>query len=204
MQSMPSAMNSLFIDTIFEQYRQLGHRQYGEEVTELEHALQAALLAQQHNESPSLIAAALLHDCGHLLHGLDEGIASDGINAAHEIVGADVLAIHFPPEVSEPVRLHVAAKRYLCRVNPSYLARLSSASQLSLELQGGPMTAEEANHFEKDPFFDPALRLRGYDDAAKMVGVTTPKMESFRSLLTPLLESRSTLRRGVSEWEVER
>lgn len=185
-------MNRMFIDQLFERYRQLGHRRYGEEVTELEHAIQTALLAQEHGEGPSLIAAALLHDCGHLLHGYGEEIASDGVDAVHESIGADLLAIHFPPSVSEPVRLHVAAKRYLCGVSPDYFKELSPASRLSLALQGGPMTETEASRFKRHAVFRPALRLRSYDDAAKVAGMAIPAMESFRPLLTALLVDRPT------------
>lgn len=180
-------MNRKIIDELFERYRQFGHRSYGEEVTELEHALQTALLAREHGEEAPLIAAALLHDCGHLLHDLGEEIADEGIDAVHEMIGAELLSAHFPATVSEPVRLHVAAKRYLCQAEPGYLEELSAASQLSLSLQGGPMTSAEARSFENYPFFQSAVRLRRYDDAAKMIQVSTPSLESFRSLLIALL-----------------
>lgn len=185
-------MNRNFIDQLFERYGELGHRHYGEEVTELEHAIQTALLAQNRGEGPSLIAAALLHDCGHLFHDYGEGIANDGVDAVHESIGADLLATHFPPSVSEPVRLHVVAKRYLCWARPDYYSELSAASRLSLALQGGPMTETEASSFKKNPFFRPALRLRSYDDAAKVAGLAIPTLESYRQLLTALLIDRST------------
>lgn len=177
------------VDAIFDQYHRNGHRHYGEEVTELQHALQAAMLARLGGEGPHLIAAALLHDCGHLLHGLNEEIAREGIDASHETVGARFLSRHFPIEVAEPVRLHVAAKRYLCRREPSYLSALSVASRHSLELQGGPFTAEEAAAFELLPFSAPAIRLRRYDDSAKVVRADTPPLEDYRPLLASLVVS---------------
>lgn len=184
-------MNRTIIDELFERYQKFGHRSYGEEVTELEHALQTALLAREHGEDPAPIAAALLHDCGHLLHNFGENIADAGVDAVHEQIGADFLSTHFPAAVSEPVRLHVAAKRYLCHAEPNYLAGLSAASQLSLSLQGGPMTSTEARSFESHPYFQSAVRLRRYDDAAKMIQVSTPGLESFRSLLVALLRDPS-------------
>lgn len=190
-------MNRTIIDELFERYLELGHRSYGEEVTELEHALQTALLAREHGEEAPLIAAALLHDCGHLLHDLGEEIADEGIDAVHEVIGADLLSAHFPATVSEPVRFHVAAKRYLCQAEPGYLDGLSAASQLSLGLQGGPMTSAEARSFESHPHFQAAVRLRRYDDAAKMVNVATPPLESFRALLATLLSDESAPRGGV-------
>ena len=94
-----------------------------------EHALQAALLAEKSGAKPALIAAALLHDIGHLLHELPEDIAEQGVDTQHEALGSAWLSQHFGPEVSESVRLHVAAKRYLCRVEPAYFDALSEASK---------------------------------------------------------------------------
>lgn len=177
------------VDSIFDQYLRLGHRSYGEEVTELQHALQAAMIAHLEGEEPYLIAASLLHDCGHLLHDLGEDVASGGVDAIHEIVGADFLARHFRAEVSQAVRLHVLAKRYLCQRDPSYLAQLSPASRLSLELQGGVLTAEESAAFERQPFSGAAVRLRRYDDSAKIPGIMTPGLEVYRPLLESLVVS---------------
>lgn len=114
----------------------------GELVTQLEHALQAAHFAEQASEPDSLIAAALLHDIGHLTHDFDEDCAGQGIDDQHEMAGADWLSEHvgFGPEVTEPIRLHVPAKRFLCAVDANYLSELSDASRLSLKLQGGPFS----------------------------------------------------------------
>src|SRR5262245_32398136 len=128
------------IDQIFQDYRERGHRLYGESVTETQHALQCATFAQEACEASDMVAACLIHDYGHLCHDLGEDVADRGVDAAHEDLGADRLAKWFPPSVVEPVRLHVAAKRYLCWKDDKYYARLSDASRQSLALQGGPMT----------------------------------------------------------------
>jgi len=123
----------------------------GERVTQLEHALQCALFARESKASPSLIAAALLHDVGHMLLGGEREAMAAGIDQEHEKSGADHLAQWFGAEVSEPVRLHVAAKRYLCTADADYFARLSPVSVRSLELQGGPMSQDEAARFAAGP-----------------------------------------------------
>src|SRR5262249_28661399 len=126
-----------------------GHDAYfGEAVSQLEHALQAAHLAEEAGASDSLVCAALLHDLGHLLRGLPENIAAEGIDDCHEHAGASWLTRWFRPCVTQPILLHVTAKRYLCAVDPLYRARLSPASVQSLQLQGGPFTDEEVAAFE--------------------------------------------------------
>ena len=134
--------------------------------------------------------AALLHDVGHLLDGQDEDLADRGVDGRHEEAGCAWLARHFGPEVTEPIRLHVAAKRYLCAVAPSYLAGLSPASRLSLSLQGGPMSEDERAEFESNPSHDDAVRLRHWDDTAKVPGLDVPGLEHYRERITRLLESR--------------
>ena len=171
------------IDEIFAAFAERGHRSYGEAVTEQEHMLQSATFAEQRGCKPTLIAAALLHDYGHLLHDLGEEIADQGIDAVHEQIGADFLAQYFAPEVTEPGRLHVAAKRYLCAVDPAYFATLSPASVQSLALQGGPMSADEVAAFEASPFFADAVQLRRFDDLGKVPGMVTPPLEHFRPYL---------------------
>src|SRR6516162_5854323 len=122
-------------------YRERAGARYGlEEISQLEHALQTASLAEKQGESPAFIVAALLHDVGHMLDGLAENPAADGIDGLHERLGADWLAARLPAAVSEPVRLHVQAKRYLCAVDPGYAPQLAPDSVRSLALQGGPMT----------------------------------------------------------------
>jgi gamma-butyrobetaine dioxygenase len=179
-------MNS--IDRLFSLFRVHGTGAYfGEAVTETEHALQCARLAEHADAGPELIAAALLHDVGHLLHGLGEDVADRGIDAHHEDAGATWLAQHFGPAVVEPVRLHVDAKRYLAAVEPGYADALSPASRTSLQLQGGPMTAEEVRRFEAKPQFRSAIALRRWDDAAKVPGLAVPDLEHYRSVLNAVL-----------------
>ena len=171
------------LDRLAHLFATRGRAEYGgEAVTQLEHALQSASLALDAGAPSADIAAALLHDIGHLLHPHDE--ATD---ARHEELGVRFLARHFPPAVTEPVRLHVAAKRYLCAAEPGYSDTLSPASVLSLELQGGPMSPSEASEFERHPHAATALALRKRDDAAKVVGAPTPPFDAFRPHLEACL-----------------
>ena len=105
----------------------------------------------------------------------------------HEDVGSRYLERHFPPAVTEPIRLHVASKRYLCAVDPAYLGRLSEASRRSLELQGGPFSAGEAEEFRRGPHAGDAVRLRRYDDLAKVPGLPTPPLEHYRAVLETVM-----------------
>ncbi|HXQ40827.1 MAG TPA: HD domain-containing protein [Candidatus Udaeobacter sp.] len=164
-------------------YARKGRLAYGEGVSMIEHGLQAAFLAEQEDAGPALIAAALLHDIGHLLHSLPEDVADRGIDSQHESLASAWLSQYFPPAVSEPVRLHVAAKRYLCAVEPSYLAALSAASRLSLGLQGGPMSEAEAARFAGERFSADAVRLRRWDDLAKEPARKTPGLDHYRAIL---------------------
>jgi gamma-butyrobetaine dioxygenase len=176
------------IDTIFTLFHEKGSGAYfGEAVTETEHALQCAYLAKQSNATSDVIAAALLHDIGHLLHGLPEDIAERGIDGRHEVGGAAWLAQYFSPAVVDPVRLHVAAKRYLCAIEPGYHETLSEASKRSLQLQGGPMNAIEVRNFEEEPHFRAAVAVRRWDDAAKVAGLCVPGVESYRACLEEVL-----------------
>jgi phosphonate degradation associated HDIG domain protein len=156
----------------------------GESVTQLEHALQAAHFAEQAAEPDAVIAAALLHDIGHLLHEFEEDCAEQGIDDQHELAGADWLTTYagFGLDVTEPIRLHVPAKRYLCAVDAGYLAKLSDASLLSLKLQGGPFSAAEVDAFRQDVYSEAAVRLRGYDEQAKQVDLPTPPLAHFVSI----------------------
>lgn len=162
-------------------------RHYGEGVSEREHALQAAALARGEGAPPALIAAALLHDIGHLLHGLDEDIAEQGIDGKHEAVGAAFLAKHFNEDVVGPVALHVDAKRYLVATEPDYAAKLSPASVLSMKLQGGVMDVDEARAFAAKKHSAGALRVRRWDEQAKVVGLQVPPVSAYRDVLTACL-----------------
>ena len=168
------------VEKIVELFEKHGDSEYGgEAVTQLEHALQAALLAEQEKAPASLIAAALLHDVGHLLHDLPNDAPDQGIDDHHENSAGHFLRKWFPASVAEPVRLHVAAKRYLCATDPTYMARLSEPSLISLKLQGGPMTDSEIAEFEANPFFKDAVRLRHWDDTAKDPELSTPPFNHF-------------------------
>jgi len=161
-----------------------GARLYGgERVSQLAHALQCAAAAEAAAAPPPLVAAALLHDVGHLVHDLGEDPAAAGIDDRHERRGADWLAERFVPAVSEPVRLHVDAKRYLCAAEPGYFDRLSAASVRSLELQGGPFAADAAARFIACPFAADAVALRRWDEIAKEPGRGTLGLEHFRRCL---------------------
>ena len=179
------------IDDIISYFEKRGDGAYfGEPVTQTQHALQAAQLATEENAPDTLIAAALLHDIGHLLPGQDEGMADAGRDGRHEDAGDAYLVRWFSPAVTEPVRLHVAAKRYLCAVDPAYYDALSDASKKSLALQGGPMSPEEVREFETNPHFADAVRLRRWDDAAKIEDWNVPGVATYRNLLTELVAGR--------------
>jgi phosphonate degradation associated HDIG domain protein len=143
-----------------------GALHYGEGVSLLEHSVQCAALAQADGAEPSLIAAALLHDVGHLFED-EQDVVEATFDARHEIAGAQALKGLFSEAVRTPIALHVAAKRYLCFREPAYYDALSPASQASLKLQGGPFDAEEAARFERQPFWREAVALRRYDDIGK-------------------------------------
>lgn len=157
-----------------------GARRYGFcAINQLQHALQAALLAENAGCDAALITACLLHDIGHMVHGLGENPASEGVDDRHEELGQTWLAQYFEPDVTEPVRLHVAAKRYLCAAEPDYFGRLSSDSVRSLALQGGPMSAQEAAEFRAGSYAEAAVRLRRFDEGAKVKGLPTPPVAHF-------------------------
>ena len=168
------------IATIVELIGNKGERQYGlSSIDQRAHALQAALLAEQAGCDSPLIVAALVHDIGHMVHDLGEDPARDGVDDHHEDLGAAWLYGRFGPAVTEPVRLHVAAKRYLCGKESDYFGRLSPDSIRSLALQGGPMPADEIAAFESLPHYAEAVRLRRFDEAAKVKGLATPDVTHY-------------------------
>jgi [1-hydroxy-2-(trimethylamino)ethyl]phosphonate dioxygenase len=157
-----------------------GQSEYGgEAVTQLEHALQCAWLAEQAGSNSELIVASLLHDIGHLLHDLPADAPDRGIDDHHENSGFRYLEKNFPAAVAEPVRLHVAAKRYLCTVDQDYESQLSEPSLVSLRLQGGKMSEQELGEFRANPFWRDAIELRKWDDLAKIKDLPTPDFMHF-------------------------
>jgi phosphonate degradation associated HDIG domain protein len=156
---------------------------FGEPVSMAEHGLQAAHFATAEDAPEALVVAALLHNIGHLLEELPDTIEAWTLDARHEEVGARWLAQGFDAAVCEPVRLHVPAKRYLCAIDVGYFARLSAASVHTLRLQGGPMSARERAHFESQPFWQEALRVRRWDDQGKVAGVKTLALSDYAPLI---------------------
>jgi len=160
-----------------------GGAYFGERVSMTEHGLQAAYFAQQCGAEHALIVAALLHDIGHLLEVVPDDLSDWTTDAHHENLGARWLAQRLRPEISEPVRLHVAAKRYLCATDPAYRARLSPASVHTLKLQGGAMSPPEVSRFENERYYRDAVRVRRWDDDGKVVGLKTPTLDSYSALI---------------------
>ena len=161
-----------------------GARAYlGESISISEHMLQAAVRAEDMNAGDALVAAALLHDIGYFS---DVRMSATQKDREHDRAGAAFLVGHFGPEVTEPVRLHVQAKRYLCAVEPDYRDKLSDASVKTLNLQGGPMHAEEVASFESNLHYREAVQLRRYDDEGKIEGRPLPSFSSYRPLLRRL------------------
>jgi phosphonate degradation associated HDIG domain protein len=161
-----------------------GHHRYGgEAVSQLDHALQCAHLAESEGAGDALICAALLHDLGHLIHDLGDDPARQGMDDKHEVRALHTLRRVFGGDVLEPIRLHVDAKRYLCGVDERYHDGLSAASKLSLTLQGGPFDARAAQGFITQPHAREAARLRVWDDRAKTPGALTPPLAHFVAIL---------------------
>jgi len=172
------------VDSLLELLRTRGADCYDETVTQLAHALQTAYRATLAGAEAESVAAALLHDVGHLL--LPEERArrrSVDHDLRHERVGYAVLSSLFPEAVTEPVRLHVEAKRYLTATDPGYRSQLSPGSLHSLELQGGPFTPQQRADFESNPYWREAVALRRWDDEAKVPGLQVPGLEQYAQVL---------------------
>ena len=159
----------------------------GEEVTMEQHMLQTALLAETEDGSDSAIAGALLHDIGHYSEAFAEEALEQGLNNYHEDSGAQILEGTFPEDVVASVKFHVSAKRYLCATDTNYFNCLSEASVHSLKLQGGPMDKHEILEFEKNPHLELCLKVRRWDDSAKVPGIKTPPFSHYLPVLQRLV-----------------
>lgn len=176
-------MTIITLETVVGWLRNRGDGLYGgEAVSQLEHALQCATLAQASGATPELVIAASLHDIGHLSD------KDDDRGHPHELIAAQLLSGLFPPAVVEPIRLHVSAKRYLCAIDPLYWSGLSEISKRSLEWQGGPFSPEGAASFIAQPYAQDAVALRGWDDLAKTPGAFTLSLDH----LIPIMWSLAT------------
>jgi len=182
------------IETVVRIFQERGSSRYGDEyVTQLEHAIQAACLAKESDANHTLVAAALLHDIGHIIFDQDLPESNDeDLNDFHEERAYQWLLSNFGRAVADPVRLHVLAKRYLCTVEPEYASSLSPTSLKSFHDQGGLMTNEELQSFRDEPFYQEALTLRRWDDLAKQENKVIPDIEHFAPLLSICAEAEST------------
>ena len=187
-QEMKNGTAEQKVDALFNYMEAQGQSFYDEVVTQLEHALQCAALAQQNDAGPTLITSALLHDLGHFIldeHNADKAFLATDLN--HEEIGAQYMEPFFPDAVTTPIRLHVPAKRYLCTTDASYHDGLSEASKRSLKVQGGVMSNEEREAFEQIPHFQDALTLRRWDDLAKVKGLEIAGLETYRNVVRQCL-----------------
>jgi len=151
----------------------------GEAITQIRHGLQCAQLAKDEGAPPYLIISALLHDIGHFLHDEFEQAQARDEDRFHENLGSQFLGQWFGPDVTEPIRLHVDSKRYLCATQPDYHDKLSPASQHTLRIQGGPMNADEVAAFENNAQYKDAIRVRIWDDGGKDPAMKTESLDHF-------------------------
>jgi phosphonate degradation associated HDIG domain protein len=174
-------------------YAERGDEPYGEAITQTEHALQCAALARAEGASDAMIAAALFHDVGHLVVGVqnEADFKMDEDDDDHEAIGARVLAPLFGPSVAGPVALHVTAKRWRCSTDPGYYDRLSEASKMTLKAQGGLLSDEECLRFEEHPGFPDALALRTWDDEGKIEDLDVGTLDDYVGLVNSLAEAWS-------------
>jgi len=176
----------MVIDKIVNNFNTNKKLYIGEKVTMSEHMIQTAMLAEDNNCTKSLICACLLHDYGHFIVDHPDLFVSKSLDGKHEYLGYDFLKNYFLPEVIEPIKLHVLAKKYLCR-KKSYYKLLSEASKVSLKLQGGIMTNEEAKKFTSLKFYEDAIKVRKYDDDGKIPNIKLKKIEDYRDLMSSQL-----------------
>ena len=175
-----------FLEDIFE--RRGGEEYLGEPVTMAEHMLQGATIAEQNDQPEIIIVSALLHDIGHFTSEFGMFSMDDTEDRFHEDAGAEILEDFFPTLVTDCVRYHVAAKRYLCATRPSYFDRLSEASVHSLNLQGGPMDDAEVKEFEKNPNLKEIIAVRFLDEAGKHADMETPPFSHFAPMVQRIVD----------------
>jgi len=174
------------VDKIISKYQNNNSLYIGEKVTMTEHMIQTAMLAEENHSTKSLICACLLHDYGHFIIVDPDRLVSKSVDGKHEDIGFNFLKNYFKPEVVEPIKLHVQAKRYLCR-KKSYWNALSKASKVSLKLQGGVMNDKEAKKFTSLKFHYDSILLRKYDDDGKIPNIKMRKIEDYRNLINSQL-----------------
>lgn len=174
------------VNKIINNYQTKKNFYIGEKVTISDHMIQTAMLAEKNHSSKSLICACLLHDYGHFVIEDPDLLVSKSIDGKHGNVGFNFLKDYFKPEIAEPIKLHVQAKRYLCR-NKSYYDLLSDPSKISLELQGGIMDDEKAQKFTSSRFYNDAITLRKYDDEGKIPNIKMKKIDDYRDLIVSQL-----------------
>jgi len=176
------------VNFIFDLFARRGAEEYmGEKVSMAQHMEQSAACAAAEGASDELVIASLLHDIGHFVGDFPIEALENGIDNLHEDAGAHFLEPFFPASVTEPIRLHVAAKKYLCAVDENYMSCLSDASINSLQVQGGPMSQPEVEEFESNPHYLAAVDVRKYDDDGKVAGLDIKPVESYRDKLESLL-----------------
>ncbi len=169
-----------FIEDIFKKRAEIEY--LGEPVTTTEHMLQAATIAEREGMNEDLIVGAFLHDIGHFTNDLGTFMMEDKLDRCHEKAGAAILLPFFPSVVTDCVRYHVAAKRYICAIQPEYFKTLSDASVHSLKLQGGPMNKQEVEQFAIYPNVNDIVQVRYCDDKAKEPNAITPNLDYFLSM----------------------
>ncbi len=180
------------VDVLAEIFERRGAEAYlGEDVTVAEHMLQGAALAEQDGADDMLVTAALLHDIGHFTSEFGTYSADDTEDRHHDDAGAAMLAPFFPPVVTACVKLHVAAKRYLCATDPTYFGKLSTASVHTLSLQGGPMNPDEVAEFRRNPFHAEAVRVRIWDEGGKVPGMKTKSFRDHAPMLRRVVDGAS-------------
>ncbi len=186
----PSLNHDNIVDFIADIFIRRGGEEYlGEPVTMAEHMLQGATIAEANNKSDEVIAGVLLHDIGHFIGEFGTFTMDDTQDRHHEASGAEILAPFFPAVITECVRHHVAAKRYLCATRPTYFGKLSPASVHSLNLQGGPMNDEEVAEFANNPYLDEIIQVRYLDEAGKEADMNTHDFAHFMPMLQRLVDS---------------